>query len=163
MVAKKSLTHVDSRGKVKMVDVTQKAPTKRRAVAKGRIYLNEEAYKAVKENTLEKGEAISTARIAGILAAKKTSELIPLCHPLRIGKVSVEFAFIDEERAIEVESEVKGNEVTGFEMEALTAVSLALLTIYDMAKAIDKEMKITDIRLVYKSGGKSGEFVRTVE
>lgn len=159
----KKLTHLDSEGKMKMVDVGDKQPTKRVAVARGRIYLNEEAYRAIKENRLEKGEALAASRLAGIMGAKKTSELIPLCHPLKISQISVDFRFDDENHFIEAEALVKGYDVTGMEMEALTAVSIALLTIYDMAKAVDKKMVIGDIRLVYKSGGKSGTFRREGE
>ncbi|MCX7832452.1 MAG: cyclic pyranopterin monophosphate synthase MoaC [Actinobacteria bacterium] len=158
-----NLTHIDEKGKMKMVDITSKQPTVRRAVARGKIWMSEKAYLAVKNNTLEKGEALSTARLAGIMAAKKTSELIPLCHPLKITKVTVDFHLNDNEKSIEVESRVKGFDATGMEMEALTSASVALLTIYDMAKAIDKSMLIGDVRLVYKSGGKSGSFIREGE
>lgn len=157
------LTHLNERGEMRMVDTTKKQPSERVAVARGKIHLNEKAYAAVKNNALEKGEALSAARLAGIMAAKNTAGLIPLCHPLRTGMVSVSFSFSDEERSIEAQATVRGYDVTGFEMEAMTAVAVSLLTIYDMAKALDKEMKITDIRLVYKSGGKSGTFKREGE
>lgn len=157
------LTHIDEKGKMKMVDVTTKQPTVRKAVARGKIYMSEKAYFATKNNTLEKGEALSTARLAGIMAAKKTSELIPLCHPLKITQATVDFRFNDNEKSIEVESRIKGFDVTGVEMEALASATVALLTIYDMAKAIDKSMLISDVRLVYKSGGKSGEYTREGE
>lgn len=163
MEEKKQLTHLDRKGQMKMVDVSQKEPGLRVAVARGKITMNEDAYTAIKENRLEKGEAVAAARLAGIMAAKKTAELIPLCHPLKISRVSVEFSFYDEARTIEAEAVVKGVDVTGMEMEALTAVSVSLLTIYDMAKALDKSMLIHDIRLVYKSGGKSGTYKREGE
>lgn len=157
------LSHLDKEGKAKMVDVSQKNATVRVAVARGEISLNEEAYSAVKNKTLEKGEALSTARIAGILAGKKTSELIPLCHPLKISSIDLSFDFDDNAREIKAEAVVKAVDVTGVEMEALTAVSVALLTIYDMAKALDKSMVIKNIRLVYKEGGKSGIYRRKGE
>lgn len=156
-------SHLDSEGKARMVDVSQKEATKRTAVARGEIVLNREAYLAVKNRTLEKGEALSTARIAGIMAGKKTSELIPLCHPLKISNIEVNFDFDDEVSEIKAEARVKGVDVTGVEMEALTAVSVALLTIYDMAKALDKSMVIKNVRLVYKEGGKSGIYRREGE
>jgi cyclic pyranopterin phosphate synthase len=159
----KKLTHLDASGKMKMVDVSEKQPTLRVAVARGKITMNDEAYQAIKENRLEKGEALAAARLAGIMAAKKTAELIPLCHPLKLSSVSVEFSFYDENRTIEAEAIVRGVDVTGMEMEALTAVSISLLTLYDMAKALDKSMLIHDIKLVYKSGGKSGTYLREGE
>ncbi len=157
------LTHIDKRGKMKMVDVSEKKPTRRVAVARGSISMNQAAYDAIKNNTLSKGEALSTARLAGIMAAKKTAELIPLCHPLKISSVSIEFKFDDENKTVIAESRVTGVDVTGMEMEALVAVSIALLTIYDMAKAIDKSMVMSNVRLVYKEGGKSGVYVREGE
>lgn len=157
------LTHIDKRGKMKMVDVSEKNPTRRVAVARGSISMNQAAYDAIRNNTLSKGEALSTARLAGIMAAKKTAELIPLCHPLKISSVSIEFNFDDENKTVIAESRVTGVDVTGMEMEALVAVSTALLTIYDMAKALDKSMVISNVRLVYKEGGKSGVYVREGE
>jgi cyclic pyranopterin phosphate synthase len=157
------LSHLDREGKVNMVDVSSKEPTKRVAVARGKILMNEEAYTAIKENKLEKGEALTAARIAGIMAGKKTAELIPLCHPLKISKISVDFSFDDANCSIQAEARVVGVDVTGMEMEAMTAVTVALLTIYDMAKALDKGMIIEDVRLVYKSGGKSGTYMREGE
>lgn len=163
MAKGKGLTHIDESGKATMVDVSTKGETLRIAVVRGKIGMNKEAYRAVKEGTLKKGEALTVARVAGIMAAKKTSDLIPLTHPLRITKIFVNFVFKDKDCVIEVESAVKAKEATGVEMEAMTAASVALLTIYDMAKAIDRSMRISDIRLVYKAGGKSGEFVREGE
>lgn len=163
MAKEKRLTHIDETGKAKMVDVSEKPETLRIAVVRGKISMNEAAYKAIKEGTLKKGEALAVARLSGIMAAKKTSDLIPLTHPLRITKVDVNFSFEDKENTIEVEAAVKARETTGVEMEAMVAASVALLTLYDMAKALDKSMKIFDLRLVYKTGGKSGEFVRDGE
>ncbi len=163
MARGKGLTHIDEFGKATMVDVSSKSETLRIAVVKGKISMNKEAYRAVKEGTLKKGEALSVARVSGIMAAKKTSDLIPLTHPLRITRIDVDFSFEDKDCVIEVEAAVKAREATGVEMEAMTAASVALLTIYDMAKALDRSMKISDIRLVYKTGGKSGEFLRKGE
>lgn len=157
------LSHVDKDGKVNMVDVSGKEATKRVAIARGKIVMNKEAYAAIKENKLEKGEALSAARIAGIMAGKKTAELIPLCHPLKISKISIDFSFDDETNSIQAEAKVVGVDVTGMEMEAMTAVTVSLLTIYDMAKVLDKGMIIENVRLVYKSGGKSGTYIREGE
>lgn len=150
------LSHLDESGAAHMVDVSTKAETVREAVAEGRISMSAEALAAVKEGSVRKGDVLATARIAGIMAAKKTSELIPLCHPLALSKVSVDFAF--EANGIHVTSLARLKGTTGVEMEALTAVSVALLTVYDMAKALDKSMIISDIRLVSKTGGKSGDW-----
>ena len=148
------LTHLDETGAARMVDVSGKAVTAREAVATGRIRMNGEALAAMREGSLKKGDALSVARIAGIMAAKKTSDLIPLCHPLPINRVAVDFAF--EDGAITVTATVSIDGRTGVEMEALTAATVALLTIYDMAKAIDKGMTIEQVRLIEKTGGKSG-------
>jgi cyclic pyranopterin monophosphate synthase len=150
------LTHLDDSGAAHMVDVSAKADTVREAVAEGRITMSAEALAAISEGSAKKGDVLATARIAGIMAAKKTSELIPLCHPLMLSKVSVDFAF--EDGGIRVTSLVRLTGQTGVEMEAMTAVSVALLTIYDMAKALDKGMVISGIRLLSKSGGKSGDW-----
>lgn len=139
-----------------MVDVSAKADSVREAVAEGRITMSAEALAAIREGSAKKGDVLATARIAGIMAAKKTSELIPLCHPLMLSKVSVDFAF--EEDGIRATALVRLTGQTGVEMEAMTAVSVALLTIYDMAKALDKGMVISAIRLLSKSGGKSGDW-----
>lgn len=152
------LTHLDENGAAHMVDVSAKADTVREAVAEGRITVSAGALTAIKEGSAKKGDVLATARIAGIMAAKKTSELIPLCHPLMLSKVSVDFAF--EDGAIRVTALVRLSGQTGVEMEAMTAASVALLTIYDMAKALDKGMVISDIRLLSKSGGKSGDWQR---
>jgi len=152
------LTHLDESGAAHMVDVSDKADTVREAVAEGRIRMSAEALQAIVEGSAKKGDVLATARIAGIMAAKKTSELIPLCHPLLLSKIAVDFNF--ESDGIRATSRVRLTGQTGVEMEAMTAVSVALLTIYDMAKALDKAMTITEIRLLTKSGGKSGDWVR---
>lgn len=153
------LTHFDEDGKAIMVDITEKKETKRVAVTSGKITMNLETYNRVKEGTIEKGDVLGVARVAGIMAAKKTSDLIPMCHPLFLTGVEVEFNFLDGELAIEARVTVKTFGKTGVEMEALTAVSTTLLTIYDMCKAMDKSMIISDIKLCKKTGGKSGEFI----
>lgn len=153
------LTHFDEDGKAIMVDVTEKKETKRVAVTSGKITMNLETYNRVKEGTIEKGDVLGVARVAGIMAAKKTNDLIPMCHPLFLTGVEVEFNFLDGELAIEARVTVKTFGKTGVEMEALTAVSTTLLTIYDMCKAMDKSMIISDIKLCKKTGGKSGEFI----
>lgn len=152
------LTHIDESGAAHMVDVSAKADTIREAVAEGRIQMSAEALQAIVEGSAKKGDVLATARIAGIMAAKKTSELIPLCHPLLLSKIAVDFNF--ESDGIRATSRVRLTGQTGVEMEAMTAVSVALLTIYDMAKALDKAITITEIRLLTKSGGKSGDWVR---
>lgn len=148
------LTHLDDTGAAHMVDVSAKADSVREAVAEGRITMSAKALAAIREGSAKKGDVLATARIAGIMAAKKTSELIPLCHPLMLSKVSVDFVFEDD--GIRATALVRLTGPTGVEMEAMTAVSVALLTIYDMAKALDKGMVISGIRLLSKSGGKSG-------
>lgn len=152
------LTHLDESGAAHMVDVSAKTDTVREAVAEGRIEMSAEALQAIVDGSAKKGDVLATARIAGIMAAKKTSELIPLCHPLLLSKIAVDFSF--ELDAIRATARVRLTGQTGVEMEAMTAVSVALLTIYDMAKALDKAMTISDIRLLTKSGGKSGDWVR---
>lgn len=150
------LTHLDANGGAHMVDVSAKADTAREAVAEGRITMSTEALAAIRAGNMKKGDVLGTARIAGILAAKKTSDLIPLCHPLMLSKISVDFEY--EAKGIRVEARVRLNGPTGVEMEALTAVSVTLLTLYDMAKAMDKSMIISDVRLLTKTGGKSGDY-----
>lgn len=150
------LTHLDADGGAHMVDVSAKADTAREAVAEGRISMSAEALTAIRAGNMKKGDVLGTARIAGILAAKKTSDLIPLCHPLMLSKISIDFEY--EAKAIRVEARVRLNGPTGVEMEALTAVSVTLLTLYDMAKAMDKSMIISDMRLLSKIGGKSGDY-----
>ena len=150
------LSHLDESGAAHMVDVGGKPATARRAVASGRITMSAMALAAIREGNAPKGDVLGTARIAGIMAAKRTGELIPLCHPLGLEAVNIEFAY--EEGAIRATATASLTGKTGVEMEAMTAVSVALLTIYDMAKAIDKGMVIADIRLIAKSGGKSGDW-----
>lgn len=152
------LTHLDAQGRARMVDVSEKTETVRRAVARGRIVLSPATVRLLRDNAVPKGDALAVARIAGIMAAKRTSELIPLCHPLPITKVTVDLQITDE--GVEIEAEVRVTGKTGVEMEALTAVSAAALTLYDMIKAVEKGAVITDIRLQEKSGGKSGDFRR---
>jgi cyclic pyranopterin phosphate synthase len=150
------LTHIDGDGAAHMVDVGSKADTVREAHAEGRIAMKMEVLEAIKANAMKKGDVLATARIAGIMAAKKTSDLIPLCHPLALTKVAVDFEFLED--GIKVSSRARLTGKTGVEMEALTACSVALLTIYDMSKAMQKDMVISDIRLLSKSGGKSGDW-----
>jgi len=150
------LTHLNAQGHARMVDVGGKAETQRIAIASGRIRMSAAALEAIREGAVPKGDVIAAARIAGIMAAKKTADLIPLCHPLLLHSAGVEFAF--EEGALRATATASLTGKTGVEMEALTAVSVALLTIYDMAKAIDKGMVIEDIRLIEKRGGKSGDW-----
>lgn len=150
------LTHLDEAGAAHMVDVSGKAVTAREAVAVGRIRMSAEALEAIRDGALAKGDALAVARVAGIMAAKRTSELIPLCHPLPLTRIAVDFAF--EKDAIAAAATVATEGKTGVEMEALTAVSVALLTLYDMGKAIDKGMTIEGVRLVSKTGGKSGDW-----
>lgn len=152
------LTHFDDMGKARMVDVSQKDETKREALARGSVIMKEETLEIVREGRAEKGDVLGVARVAGIMAAKKTSDIIPMCHPLFITGCEVNFIIDDENNTIIVEARVKTTGKTGVEMEALTAVSAAALTIYDMCKAIDKGIIINDIHLVKKSGGKSGEW-----
>jgi cyclic pyranopterin monophosphate synthase len=150
------LTHLDDSGAAHMVDVSAKDDTVREATAEGRITMSADALAAIRKGSAKKGDVLATARIAGIMAAKKTPELIPLCHPLMLSKVSVDFAFEDD--GILVTTLVRLTGQTGVEMEAITAAAIALLTIYDMAKALDKGMVISGVRLLSKSGGKSGEW-----
>ena len=153
-----NFTHFDNKGNAVMVDVSEKEITSRIAVAKGTITMNDEAMKAVLGGTAKKGDVLGVARIGGIMAAKRCAGLIPLCHPLNFDKCTVDFSVEEERREIEAVCEVKLSGKTGAEMEALTGVSIALLTIYYMCKALDKAMVITGIRLCEKSGGKSGNY-----
>jgi len=157
----RKLSHLDKSGKAHMVDISRKVATKREAVARGAISMNKATLAIIMNNQTAKGDAIGTARIAGIMAAKKTPGLIPLCHPLQISSISIDFGFDRKKGRIVIESRVKITGQTGVEMEALTAVSVAALTIYDMCKAVDKEMVISDIMLIQKTGGKSGPFLRS--
>lgn len=150
------LTHLDEHGHAHMVDVGAKQPNARQAIASGRVRMSAAAYDAIRAGDAPKGDVIATARIAGIMAAKKTAELIPLCHPLALDAVTVDFAF--ENGAIRATATASLTGKTGVEMEALTATTVALLTIYDMAKALDKAMVIEGVRLIAKRGGKSGDW-----
>ena len=152
------LTHIDEQGRAKMVDTSEKQITARRAVASARVLMSAETIAAIRTNTTPKGDPLETARLAGVMAAKRTAELIPLCHPLPLTHVNVNAEVRDE--GVYLESEVSTKAQTGVEMEALTAVSVAALTIYDMCKALDKSMTITDVRLELKTGGKSGDYLR---
>lgn len=157
------ITHFDKNGNAVMVDVSEKNVTEREAVAKGRIKVSKECFEVVKNGTAKKGDVLGVARIAGIMGAKKTSELIPLCHVLNLTKVSVDFQMHEETLEIEAVCTVKVSGKTGVEMEALTGVSATLLTIYDMCKAIDKTMEMGNIYLAEKTGGKSGDFMNPKE
>ncbi|MDP2681252.1 MAG: cyclic pyranopterin monophosphate synthase MoaC [Deltaproteobacteria bacterium] len=154
------LTHIDKKGKAKMVDVTAKDITEREAVAKGSVFMQQGTLKVVLANEIKKGDVLGVAMIAGIMAAKKTGEMIPLCHPLNITSVDISFEPVRDKNCIDITATVKVSSQTGVEMEALTAVSVAALTIYDMCKAIDKGMTISNIRLMKKTGGKSGTYIR---
>jgi len=157
---KKRLTHVGKKGELKMVDVARKRDTNRVAIARGRVLISKELYAQLRENTLAKGDALAAARIAGIQAAKRTSELIPLCHTLPLTSVTVDINLVENPPAVEIISEAHTHYKTGVEMEALTAVSAAALTIYDMGKAVDRGMVIESIMLMKKSGGRSGHWRR---
>ena len=152
-------THFNEDGRATMVDVGGKNVTERVAVAVGRILVNKDCFEMIKTGGHKKGDVLGTAQIAGIMAAKKTPDIIPMCHPIMITGVNIRFNMNEEDLAVEIEGTVKCSGVTGVEMEALTAVSAAALTIYDMCKAVQKDMVIDQIHLVSKSGGKSGDFV----
>ncbi len=158
-MTKKKLSHVDAAGRVAMVDTSAKGETARRAVASARVLMSAEAVADVREHRTPKGDPLEVARIAGVLAAKRTAELIPLCHPLPLTHIDVRATMTDE--GVSLEAEVSTRAQTGVEMEALTAVTVAALTVYDMCKAVDKAMTITDVRLESKTGGKSGEYERS--
>ena len=159
-MTEKTLTHLNDQGEAHMVDVSEKDVTTRMAVAEGFVFMAAGTLQLIEEGGAKKGDVLATARIAGIMAAKRTSELIPLCHPLPIAKVSVEFEPRQSPAAIRVEAMVKVTANTGVEMEAMTAVSVACLTIYDMVKAVDRAISFSNIRLLEKSGGRSGVFRR---
>jgi cyclic pyranopterin phosphate synthase len=156
-----SLTHLDAQGQAHMVDVSAKAETTRTAVAGARVVMRPETLAAIRAGDAPKGDVLGTARVAGILAAKKTHELIPLCHPLLLTHIAVDFEYV--ESGIEIRATVRCQGQTGVEMEALTAVTVAALTIYDMAKALEKTMRIENVRLLRKEGGKSGLFLAAEE
>jgi cyclic pyranopterin phosphate synthase len=155
------LSHLDSKGRANMVDVSEKPNTDRTAVASGRILMDASTMDLIEAGDNKKGDVLATARIAGIQAAKRCSELIPLCHPLMLSSVKVELELDREQSAVTIKAVCKVNGQTGVEMEALTAVSVAALTVYDMCKAVDKNMTISDICLQEKSGGRSGHFTRS--
>ena len=154
------LTHFDEKGHARMVDVTPKAETLRIAVARGHVFAKPETLQLIAERGFAKGDVLEVARLAGIMATKRTGDLIPLCHPLALTAVKVDLSINAAEHRVEIEAEVQTVGRTGVEMEALTAVSVAGLTVYDMCKSVDREMEISDIRLVKKTGGKSGTFIR---
>ena len=154
------LTHFDEEGKARMVDVSGKPLTHREAIATASVFMKPETIQLIKGGSIEKGDVLGVARVAGIMAAKKTPDLIPMCHPLNITSVNIDFHIDEEKNSIDIKTTVKITGQTGVEMEALTAASVAALTIYDMCKAVDKEMVISDIMLLEKRGGKSGEFKR---
>ena len=154
------LTHFDDQGRAVMVDVGDKAETERTATASGRVNVSAETLKLIQDRGVAKGDVLSIAQLAGIMGAKRTADLVPLCHPLPISAVSVDLTCDDGESAIRIEATVKTRGRTGVEMEALTAVSVAALTVYDMCKAVDRSMVLSDIRLEHKAGGRSGEFRR---
>ncbi|NMM62728.1 cyclic pyranopterin monophosphate synthase MoaC [Clostridium sp. P21] len=154
------LTHINSEGRAKMVDVSEKSDTEREAIAKGSIYMKEETLKRISDGGIKKGDVLSVAQVGGIMGAKNTSQIIPMCHPIMISGCDIRFDLDFENLKIDIEAVTKTVGKTGIEMEALTAVSVAALTIYDMCKAIDRQMIISDIMLMRKSGGKSGVYQR---
>ena len=160
-IMKSTLTHFDKTGSAQMVDVTDKAETHRIAVAACTVNLSAQSVQLIKDGDAKKGDVLGVARLAGIMAAKKTSDIIPLCHPLSLSKISIEFIINSDRNHIEIQASVKTSGKTGVEMEALTAVSISALTIYDMLKSVDKSIIIKDTRLLFKDGGKSGTFKNT--
>jgi len=156
-------THLDDQGRVRMVDVTDKAATVRTATAGAEVRMRPDTFELIRDQKVKKGNVLETARIAGIMAAKRTSDLIPMCHPLNITHVQVDFLPDETQHAIGIRASVRALDQTGVEMEALTAASVAALTIYDMCKAHDREMTIAGIQLIEKSGGKSGTYKRHAE
>jgi cyclic pyranopterin phosphate synthase len=154
------LTHINEQGRARMVDVSNKNETLREAVAGGNVYMKKETLEKIKEGTIKKGDVLSVAQVAGIMGAKKTSDVIPMCHPIMISGCDITFLLNFKKNRVEITASVKNTGQTGVEMEALTAVSVACLTIYDMCKAIDRGMIVSDVMLIKKSGGKSGLFER---
>jgi cyclic pyranopterin phosphate synthase len=159
MASSSGFTHLDPAGRPHMVDVSDKVETRRESTARGRVTMRPETLAAIESGQIQKGDVLATAQVAAVMAAKHTSDIIPLCHPLLLTGVSVSFTLVHDASAVDVTTTIKTTGKTGVEMEALTAVAAAALTIYDMCKAIDPGMRITDVRLVRKSGGKSGEVV----
>ncbi|MBI6629088.1 cyclic pyranopterin monophosphate synthase MoaC [Pontibaca salina] len=156
-----ALTHFDSQGNAHMVDVSEKPATSRVAIARGHISMTRESFETIKEGRAKKGDVLAVARLAGIMGAKKTADLIPLCHPLALSKVAVDLTLDADLPGVQIEATVRTTGPTGVEMEALTAVSTAALTVYDMVKAVDQNMQIGGIRVVLKEGGKSGRYETT--
>lgn len=155
------LTHLDDQGNANMVDVGDKPESQRTAIASGRVLMKPETLQLIKDGNIKKGDVLTVARIAGIMAAKRTSDLIPLCHPIAINKIAIDLTLDETKSAINITATVHTTGKTGVEMEALTAVSTAALTIYDMAKAVDREMRLSDIHLLEKRGGVHGDFIAT--
>lgn len=151
-------THLDENGRARMVDVSNKESTDRVALATGKVFLNDKTYTMVKNQEIKKGDVLTVAKVAGIMAAKNTSNLIPMCHPINLTSVDIEFKMDDERKVIEIFAKAMLNAKTGVEMEALTAVSVTALTIYDMCKAVQKDIEIGEIKLLRKTGGKSGDY-----
>ena len=160
---KNHLTHVDEHGAARMVDVGAKPDSERLAVASGVVYMKPETLRLIREGALKKGDVLTTARLAGIMAAKKTADLIPLCHPLTLTHLDIELMLDDKINAVKITATARTTGKTGVEMEALTAVSVAALTIYDMAKAVDREMRLSDIHLLEKHGGIHGDYITRSE
>ena len=157
-----TLSHVDERGRARMVDVSAKADQPRTAVARGRVMLSEEAFELVRENRIQKGDVVAVAQVAGVLGAKQTSRLVPLCHDVMLQNVDIELDLDEDERAVEIRALVKTDGPTGVEMEAMTAVSIAALTVYDMCKKVSRDIRISDIELLAKTGGQSGDYRRAL-
>jgi cyclic pyranopterin monophosphate synthase len=155
-----ALSHLDESGRARMVDVTEKASTQREATARARILMRSETLRLIQDGQVAKGDVLAVAQVAGIMGAKRTPDLVPLCHPLPITGVEMAFHFDERSASLEIRATVRVSGPTGVEMEALTAVAVTALTIYDMCKAVDRGMTITDVQLLHKVGGKSGEFVR---
>jgi molybdenum cofactor biosynthesis protein MoaC len=160
MTESPTLSHVDDQGHARMVDISHKQSTARTAVASGRVVVGPEALRLIRENEIRKGDVLTVSNVAGVLGAKQTSRLLPLCHDVVLQNVEIEFELDDEAGAVEVRAIVKTEGPTGVEMEALTAVSVASLTVYDMCKSVNKNIEITDVRLLAKTGGRSGDYRR---
>ena len=159
-MAEQDFTHFDESGRARMVDVGDKDITKRTAVASGRVLVNPDTFELIRSGGMKKGDVLATAQIAGIMGAKRTPDLIPMCHPLFLSGIRLDLSLNEEDHAVEIRAEVFCQGRTGVEMEALTAVSTAALTVYDMCKAVQRDMEITDIRLVQKTGGVHGDYMR---
>ena len=159
-MAEQDFTHFDESGRARMVDVGDKDITKRTAVASGRVLVNPDTFELIRSGGMKKGDVLATAQIAGIMGAQRTPDLIPMCHPLFLSGIRLDLSLNEEDHAVEIRAEVSCQGRTGVEMEALTAVSTAALTVYDMCKAVQRDMEITDIRLVQKTGGVHGDYMR---